>query len=535
MPMPAANTPWPPKAWASAYAQYEENDAWLTGDTKTLQKLYRGEQGNATHTRNGQALRGGLVGAASRFMWGRPVPAGEHRTRVHLPLPADLATLASDLQYSDPPVTAFADGQDAPAEAAQHRLDDLLNSDQHHAMLNSMGEIKSALGATIVIPRWDVELEDHVWLDYAAADTAIPTFRHGRLVEVTLWSEFSDGTHVYWRHLEHHSLGSIEHALFRGSQSNLGRQVRLQDRPETAAYADLTKPVPGGRPASAVMDGLTLRITTGIDRLTAGYLPNAPALAWRKESALKDAGRSDFNQLPPLFDNADETWSSWMRDLKLGAGRLIVPEAYIRSNGPGAGASFDLFQEMFLGLQVPGDPNKAFTLEPNQFQIRVQEHSDTLDKVMLQILHKAGFSPSAWGLGDRQGSQATATEIQQREHRTETTRSKKNLYDRMVLSRMGSVALELDGILFPGKGGGRYDLNVVFPDISRTDPKVEAETIGLLKVAEAISTETAVQRANPDWEDDAIAEEVARIQRVKDAQRPPDPFDIDRVDDESEE
>jgi hypothetical protein len=224
-----------------------------------------------------------------------------------------------------------------------------------------------------------------------------------------------------------------------------------------------------------------------------------------------------------------------MRDLKLGAGKLIVPEAYLRSNGPGAGASFDLFQEMFVGLQIPGSVGDGMDLTPSQFQIRVQEHSDTLDKVMLQILHKSGFSPSAWGLGDKSGSQATATEIQQRERRTETSRSKKNLYDRMVLSRMGSVALELDGILFPGKGGGRYDLNVVFPDISRTDPKVEAETIGLLKVADAISTETAVRRANPDWEDDAITEEVARIQKVKNAQQPPDPFSEGRIDDEPEE
>lgn len=533
MPMPAANTPWPPKPWDLAYTQYSENDAWLTGDTKALASIYGGQASSATHTRAGQPHTGGLVGAASRFMWGRPLPPNEQRTRLHLPIPADLATLASDLQYSDPPVTSFAEGDEKPSTAAQARLDDILNSDGHHAMLNSMGEIKSALGATIIIPRWDVDLEDHVWLDYAAADTAIPVFRHGRLVEVTLWSEFIDG-HVYWRHLEHHSLGAIEHVLFRGSPTSLGRQVRLEERSETAVYAELAKPVSGGRPAVGTLDELTLRIKTGIDRLTAGFLPNAPALAWRKKGALKDGGRSDFNQLPPLFDNADEAWSSWMRDLKLGAGKLIVPEAYLRSNGPGAGASFDTFKEMFVGLQIPGDPNKALTMENVQFEIRVQEHSDTLDKIMLQILHKAGYSPTAWGLGDKAGSQATATEIQQREHRTETTRSKKNLYDRKVLSRMGSVALELDGIVFPDKGGGRYDLNVVFPDISRVDPKVEAETIGLLKVADAISTETAVRRANPDWDDIAVREEVARIQKVKDAQQPPDPFQIDRVDESDE-
>ncbi|MFA7498716.1 MAG: hypothetical protein WCY76_08510, partial [Leucobacter sp.] len=148
---------------------------------------------------------------------------------------------------------------------------------------------------------------------------------------------------------------------------------------------------------------------------------------------------------------------------------------------------------------------------------------------------KAGFSPQSWGINDGTTAQATATEIQQRERRTETTRSKKNLYDRTVLSRMGSVALELDGILFPGKGGGRYDLNVVFPDISRVDPKVEAETIGLLKVADAISTETAVRRANPDWEDSAIGEEVARIQAERTSQAVPDPFTFGRIDEDDVE
>lgn len=518
MPMPAANTPWPPKPWDIAYAQYAENDAWLTGDTKALASIY-GNRGGATHTRAGQPHKGGLVGAASRLFWGRPAPANEQRTRLHLPIPADLATLASDLQYSDPPVTAFAEGDETPNKAAEARLNDILNDDSHHAMLNSMGEIKSALGATIIIPRWDTALEEHVWLDYAAADTAIPVFRHGRLVEVTLWSEWLDG-HVYWRHLEHHSIGAIEHALYCGTVASLGLRMPLQERPETAPYAEL-------------VNGDS-QILTGINRLTAAYLPNAPALSWRKQGALKDAGRSDFNQLPPMFDNADEVWSSWMRDLKLGAGKLVVPEAYLRSNGPGAGASFDLFQEMFVGLDIPGTANAAPALTPTQFQIRTQEHSDTLDKVMLQILHKAGFSPSAWDLGDNAGSQATATEIQQRERRTETTRSKKNLYDRKVLSRMGSVALELDGLLFAGKGGGRYDLNVVFPDISRTDPKVEAETIGLLKVADAISTETAVRRANPDADDAWIDEEVARIQNKKDAEQPPDPFTFDRVDNDDE-
>lgn len=505
MPMPGPNTPWPPKEWAPAYAQYAENDAWLTGDVKRLQELYRGEQG-ATHTRNGVPHRGGLAGIAQRMFWGRPVPAGEQRTRLHVPAAGDLATLASDLQYSDPPVTSFA-GDEQPNDVAQARLDEIMNSDDLHATLNSMGEVKSALGASIIIPRWDTEVEEHVWLDYAAADAAIPVFRHGRLVEVTLWSETLDGS-VYWRHLEHHGPGYIEHALYRGSGTNLGVRMPLQERPETAPYADLVD--------------ADSRIATGIDRLTAGYLPNGPALSWRRSGQLAHAGRSDFNQVLPLFDALDEAFSSWMRDLKLGAGRVFVPDAYLRSLGAGNGASFDMFQEMFVGLQIPGKVTDGMELTPHQFEIRVEQHEQTMRGIMREILRKAGFSPSSWGDPEVKGGAATATEIQSRTEQTERTRSKKNLYDRRVLSRMGSVALELDGILFPGKGGGRYDLNVAFPELSRTDPKTEAETIGLLAVAGAISTATAVQRANPDWDEPRVFEEVARI-RGEEPPPVPDP------------
>src|SRR5690606_34550961 len=118
-------------------------------------------------------------------------------------------------------------------------------------------------------------------------------------------------------------------------------------------------------------------------------------------------------------------------------------------------------------------PADGLDLSAQQFAIRVEEHEQTMRGIMREILRKAGYSPSSWGDPDQKGGQATATEIEQRTEQTERTRAKKNLYDRRVLSRMGSVALELDGLLFPGKGGGRYDLNVAFPELSRTDPKAE--------------------------------------------------------------
>ena len=319
MPIPAQNTPWPPAPFDYAYRAYAENDAWYTGDTDALEKLYRREaQQQATHQHRGIPMRGGVVGAATRMFWGRPVPAGENRTRLHVPAPADLASLASDLVFAEPPEVKLTKTSEAstaaPSEKTQDRLDLIANGDEAHAMFNQMGELKSALGAVALVVRWDTEVADHVWLEPSAADVIIPTFRSGRMVECTLWSEYIDGS-VYYRHLEHHTVGAIEHALFAGNEQNLGRRVPLQERPETATIAQLVN-----------ADSMIL---TGIDRLTAVYNPNMMTAKWRKKGVLANTGRSDFAQLHSLFDSLDETFSSWMRDLRQGAGRILVPDAML--------------------------------------------------------------------------------------------------------------------------------------------------------------------------------------------------------------
>lgn len=501
MPIPEPNTAWPPAPWDYAYRTFAENDAWYTGDTDQLEKIYRREQQTkTTHVRRGQPMRGGLVGAASRMFWGRPVPAGESRSRLHIPAAADLATLASDLVFAEPPEVKLAEKQSTvtadTTSKTQTRLDLIANGDEAQAMFSTMGELKSAFGSVAMVVRWDTAVADHAWLEPSAADVIIPTFRSGRMVECTLWSEYVKGN-VYYRHLEHHAVGCIEHALFEGKEDNLGRRVPLDALAETALYAGLVN-------ADSV-------IPTGIDRLTAVYNPNMPTAAWRKKGVLANTGRSDFAQLHPLFDWLDETFSSWMRDLRLGAGKILVPEAALDFNGLGQGASFDAGREIFAGLNAPGDPSKI-AFDKVQFDIRVEEHEKTAFGIYREILRKAGFSQSAWGDYTGISGQMTAQEVIDREKTSERTRDKKILRERVAIARAASVALEIDGLIFTGKGGGRFDEpTVVFPDVSQEDPEKLARTLTLLDTASAISLEQKVRRANPDWEDPQVNAEVSLI------------------------
>ena len=493
MPIPDQNIAWPPEPWPFAYAQYRENDAWLTGNVDELQRIYQREEQQATHTRRGERMRGGIVGAATRLFWGRPVPVGENRTRLHVPAPADLATLASDLVFAEPPKVLARD------EAAQARLDVIANSDESTATFQQMGELKSALGSAVLVSRWDATVSDHVWLEASAADVVIPTFQNGRMVECTLWTEYRDNTvGTVWRHLEHHARGYIEHALFEGRDDNLGRRVPLTERPETAYLAQLVN-----------SDSVIL---TGLDRLTASWNPNMQSMAWRKRGVLANAGRSDFAQLIPLFDWLDETFSSWMRDLRQGAGKVLVPEAALDMGLVGQGAGFDAGREYFAGLNIPGDPSKV-AFDKIQFEIRVEEHERTAFAIYREILRKAGFSQGSWGDYTSESGQMTATEVHDRKSTSERTRDKKILRDRQAIAQQSAVALELDGILFPGKGGKRLaDLPTVeFPDVSQEDPATLAQTLAVLQTAGASSTEQMVRRANPDWGEDQIGDEVKAI------------------------
>jgi len=493
--LPENNTEWPPKPWDHAYRAYAENEAWYLGDTAQLERIYRRHsQARVTHYRHGQSMSGGVAGAVSQFFWGRPVPTGQHRTRLHVPAAADLATLSSDLVFSEPPEVQLGE----TSGTTQERLNLIANSNPAHAMFNRMGELKAALGAVVITTEWDKDVADHAWLECTAADVVIPTFRKGKLVSCVMWTAYQEGS-VYWRHLESHQVGRIEHALYQGTVNNLGTRVPLTERPETSHLAKLV--------------GENAAIETHINRLTASYNVNMPTRSWRKLGALANAGRSDFAGLHGLFDALDETYSSWMRDLKHGGGKVIVPESMLQSPGRGHGAFFDESQEFFTGVNSPGDPN-SIMIEQVQFKIRVDEHERTALALYREILRAAGYSQSAWG--DYGASNTTATEVEDRDKASERTRDKKTLYDAAAISEQASVALEIDGRMFRGKGGGAYDRpTVVFPPASQIDPEKNARTIQLLAAAGAASTETLVKRAQPDWDDNQVAEEVTRIQATK--------------------
>ncbi|WP_189822204.1 phage portal protein [Streptomyces finlayi] len=450
------------------------DDAWYSGDPQRLAAVYR----NSNQRRDGQ-----------RRLWGRdrhPDP-GRRDNRLHIPLAGDLASTSAELLFAEPPTLTVDD------RATQDRLDAVADADGLANTLIEAAEIAAALGGAYLRITWDRELVDRPLLTVVHADAAVPEFRWGMLSAVTFWHELPSTSAVVWRHLERHERGRIVHGLYQGAPDRLGERVPLTEHPAVALLA-----------ASLGPEGDT--IETGLDRLTAVYVPNIRPNRRHRGS---DFGRSDYSApLYDIFDALDSTWTSWIRDLRLARGRLIIPDGYLRDHGPGRGASFDDDREIWQLLSIPPGEQGAAGITLSQFAIRVEEHERTADAATRQAVRSAGYSLQTFGIGDQVA--ATATEVKSRERRSMITRAKKARYWGPQLAEILYVLLLLDAQMFTPRLVPQAP-RIAFGDSVAEDMVNLAQTLSLLQQAQAVSVDTKVRMVNPQWDEAAVQAEVARI------------------------
>ncbi|QHF97922.1 phage capsid protein [Streptomyces sp. NHF165] len=476
MPLPETGTPWPPPQLAPLLDEMRVDDAWYSGDRTRLAEVYR-----TTERRRHDGRR---------RLWGRSQPRpghDRHDGRLHIPLPADIASTSADLLFSEPPTFTVDD------KATQARLDELTEADGIANTLLESAEVAAALGGVYLRATWDTALALRPLLTSVHADAAVPEWRMGILTAVTFWRELpTDAPSVVLRHLERHEPGRILHGLYEGTADQLGRRVPLTEHPDTTPLADSLSPEGDA-------------IETGIDQLTAAYVPNIRPNRRHRGSPF---GRSDYQSAHDAFDALDETWSSWLRDIRLARARLIVPDGYLRDHGPGRGASFDDDREIWQTLNIPPtEAGAGITL--SQFAIRVEEHERTATAITRQAVQLAGYSAQSFGLADPT-SAATATEVTDRWRRSLITRDKKSRYWSAPTADMLHVLLKLDRVLGFSRVAPERP-SVEFGAAVSEDPQREAQTLNWLQQAQAVSTNTKVRMLHPEWGEAEVREEVDRI------------------------
>lgn len=513
MPLPDTGTgqPWPPTNHEQAFRDMAMMDAWYAGDIEALETLY-------STTR--LVRQAGIWGQAKRFFMGTPNPGQQSQrpVKLHLPIPSEIARISAQTLYGEMPKIEIADLDDdgdvpdmAPEsrKAANARLTDLLDDSAHAAFLES-GELGSALGGAFLRVTWDKSVvPDGPFITAFAPDAAVPDFRFGRLAGVTFWTDLGtlDGTPGLYRLLERHEPGRVEWGLYSAMNAKeLGTRLPLTEHPSTAGLADIVDAESG--------------VDTGSELLTAVYVPNVkPVRLRRKDPVASNFGRSDYEGVDAMFDALDEVYTSWMRDIRLARSRIFVHRDLIDTGAPGQGSYFDADREVFTPLK--GAPaalgtgaaaSGANLVQAQQFNIRYLEHQETANEILRQIFLAAGYSPQTFSLADPHGTRTiTATQVQAQEHLTMLTRGAKILYAQPQLQRLVAALLDVDAHVFGGPGRFGQMPEVQFPDASSPSIDALAQTLQLLRAAEAASTETLVQMLNPDWEPEQVQQEIARI------------------------
>lgn len=477
MPIPVANDVWPPLAVADIYADYEEADAWYSGDKTRLTKLYGNRAARTREEWHEYVHR----------LWAQERDLTTPETRLHIPLAGDIAATSADLLFSEPPAFTVD-------KTAQDRLDEILDEGGAHMRLLEAAEVDAGIGDVYLKLAWDEDVAKRPILAVEHGDAAIPTFRWGRLVEVTFWQELEHNGSKVIRLLEHHEPGFITYAVYEGNSTNLGTAVPLADREDTKRLDAITDDQ--GRQA------------TGIGPLlTATHVPN---MRPNRKHRGRPYGRSDYAApCYDQFDALDQVWTSWMRDIRLGRARLIVPAGYLQSQGPGQGATFNADREIWSELNMDPSQLSGGGITMNQFSIRVAEHKVSAEELVRLAAQAAGYSAQSFGLhGD--GSAPTATEVGARKERSMITRGRKAQYWIPALKRITEAMLALDKALGWSTFGPLVP-TVEFPDAVSQEAESLARTIKLMRDAEAASTDTLVRMAHPDWDEPKVAAEVRQI------------------------
>lgn len=484
------DTTWPPADVQAAQPYYREWLAWYGGDTDMLFKVYQSYSPTpAPHARPSQ-YAGGARGALSRMWHGNP-PNGPQR-RLHVPAASDVATISSDMLFAEP-LGLTLETTEAGAQAA---FDEMIEESQLLSILAEAAEQDSAAGGIYLRASINVDIAPTPVLEALLPDNAVPDFYGPFLRSVTFWTTLTNAGSIV-RHLERHEMINgrcwISHALFSGGPDRLGRRIPLTDGNDET------------RRLAALVDDQGM-IDTGCTKLDVTYVPNVRPHRLLRGTML---GRSDFQGSEGSMDALDETWSSWMRDIRVAKGRVIVPREYLRrAGGPGGGATWDPEQEVYAAINAaaPGDGPPALTVV--QFSIRVAEHRDTVAGLWRTITSAAGLDTSDHDTEN--GPQQTATQVNDKGSRKRATRGKKIKYWTPALQQILWVMQELAGQT-PAR------VKVEFPDQAAPDMQTMAQTLQLLSAAAAASTQTLVEMLHPDWDDTAVLEEVDRIKAAEPA------------------
>lgn len=506
MPMPMPGTAWPLAEYAPALEAIRADDAVLTGDLKTINNAVADEPRPYQHR---SQLNGGVVGAASRAVLGKPMGrvSKNHIITHHLPIADELVTALADYMAGKPPqATLHPDDEDN--EQAAEALASLVESDVFAADWWKAVHRAGALGWCYGRVVWNQAVQPHPWIEWIDPDSGMVEFENGRPVAALFWDTWKHDKNTY-RLLQRHTPGQIEYQLFEGKEDNLGRAVPFDSIPETNYLVGL----------EGLQDGTIL--PTGATRSTASILLNYRGRQeWRTHPLLRHYSVSDTSRGLDIFHTIDRNWSQLQHEVDAARGRLFVDEMLLESAGPGQGAYLDWWRDIYP-TAPGGDADGKPTFEQVQFNMRVEQYLQLIDSGIRKAVSALGLSPFTVDMDPQASGDMTATETKARTKRTRATAETKGRMERAHLSELLTAWLEMDADL-NGYASPTRPVVVALPDQIEVSERETIESVASLRSVDGISIPAMVRKLHPEWTADEVDVEIAELRRER--QGAVDPF-----------
>ncbi len=488
---------WPPDNVAKLYEKYREHSAWYSSDPLLIAAAFAEQVSTPT--------------PRGRF-WATDVEA-ERRIMIHVPLAAKIAAMSSNLLFAEPVAFTF----DKEETAAW--FDGVSATAGFNKTFLRAGELSSALGGVFLRVSWDAQIAPWPILTFVRADAAVAFFKLNMLHTVIFWHVVrNDGDHVY-RLLERLSLdnpGLAEFRLFKGSLADgarssvsnrvgsatdlvgmergaptgaIGVEVPLDSIPETAGQLDVVE-------------------TFLTDSLPVEYVCNKP----NRTKEHPNVGSSDYRGIEGLMDAVDEAVSDWSWEVRASKARLLVHESALTITGAGVSA-FDVVNEILVGMAGPLAPGDVKPVQAIQFDIRDKEFANTVLGFERRASSLAGFSPQTLGI-EMDGVPESGRAIRLKERTSYTTSLRLQSVWAPALSKIIEKMLEINSKVQLHDKQERPPPEapkVRFSDSILNEPLEMAEVVEIERRAGVISVDQGVRDLRPEWTDEQVREEVARI------------------------
>lgn len=410
------------------------------------------------------------------------------RSRYHVdPLPDRISGAFASLVFGREPEVTPGNESDRAV------LEDLVAENRLGQELQRAERVRSSEGEVWWRLHLDRRISERALLEWHSRLGVIPLFLGGRLKAVAFVSRLTPGGSEDGRvdrHFEVHDETDVTNVLFVGSNDTIGHPRPLTENPETADLVEA--------------------FAHGLPDIPAGWVPNRLGVE-------RTSGISDYAGIEDYFWDLNESLVTASRNASLTAKkRMLVPAAALDEQGRLRDEDVIVNEVLDAALGDSGGSGNAYRVLEYSFD--AQALIFWQDSLARNALTRVGLIPQFVGVAvEGDGLALSGTALRVRLIPTVNAAADKGAEWDSTLPDVLALAQLLDAHPWDGEPGQAWTRPDVEPALDRghalpSDPNEEADRIALLRSAKVISLEEAVRELHPDWEEEQVLEEVARLE-----------------------